>query len=245
MVKLNIYDTIDEVLASLAEYFIATANECIGQKEEFTVALSGGTSPKKFYSLLATSPYKEMVDWNKIFFFFGDERYVPATNPASNFQMVKKVLFEPLNIDMARVFAVDTMLPPLDAASQYMNALAAHFDGKEPALDLILLGLGDNSHTASLFPYTPVLQEQEAAVKSVFLTDQQVYRITFTAPLINLAPRIAFLVYGESKAAAVQNVLEGQHDPGNFPAQLIQSQNGSVEWFMDRAAASKLSNIAH
>src|SRR5438552_3201355 len=96
MVKLNIYNTIDEVLASLAEYFIAAANECIAQKGNFNVALSGGTSPKKFYSLLATSPYKERIDWNKIFFFFGDERYVPATNPASNFQMAKKVLFEPL-----------------------------------------------------------------------------------------------------------------------------------------------------
>lgn len=245
MAKLNIYDTIDEVLASLAEYFIAAANKCIAQKGSFTVALSGGTSPKKFYSLLVTSPYKERVDWNKIFFFFGDERYVPATNPASNFQMAKKVLFEPLDINMEKVFAVDTMLPPQDAALQYMNALSTHFNGEEPALDLILLGLGDNSHTASLFPYTPVLQEQEATVKAVFLTDQQVYRITFTAALINLAPKIAFLVYGESKSAAVQNVLEGQHDPGNFPAQLIQSKNGAVEWFMDRAAASKLTNVAH
>ena len=243
-VKIIISDTIDEVLASLAEYFIASANDSILKNGSFTVALSGGTSPKRFYSLLTTTPYKERVDWTKLFFFFGDERYVPATNPASNFQMVKKVLFEPLDIDMSRVFPVNTTLAPNDAALQYTNDIKQYFKGDEPIFDLVLLGLGDNSHTASLFPHTGILQEQEAAVKAVFLTDQQVYRISFTAPLINLAPRIAFLVYGEAKSAAVYNVLEGNGDPENYPAQLIQTEKGDVQWFIDRAAAAKLKNAA-
>ncbi|MEO6722877.1 MAG: 6-phosphogluconolactonase [Ferruginibacter sp.] len=238
--KLNISNTIDEVLGNVAEYFIAAANDSIAQHGSFEVALSGGSSPKKLYSLLTTSPYTERVDWDKVLFFFGDERYVPTTDPASNYLMAQKVLFEPLNIDMTKVFAVDTTLAPEAAAAQYMNDITRHFDDREPIFDLVLLGLGDNSHTASLFPYTPVLQEQKAGIKSVFLTDQQVYRITFTAPLINMAARVAFLVYGETKSDAVYNVLEGENDAENFPAQLVNSKAKSIEWFMDRAAAARL-----
>lgn len=237
--KLNISETTDEVLHNLATYFVTAAQQSIEEHGAFSVSLSGGSSPKKLYGLLAAAPYHEQVQWDKVYFFFGDERYVPETNPASNYQMVKKVLLEPLNIDAAQVFPVNTTLPPKDAASQYMNDIKGYFKDAEPSFDLVLLGLGDNSHTASLFPYTPVLHEQEATIQAVFLTDQQVYRITFTAPLINLAKRVAFLVYGESKAAAVFNILEGSHEIETYPAQLIQP-NGELQWFLDKPAAGKL-----
>jgi 6-phosphogluconolactonase len=224
----------------MAAYFVSLANKAIKTQGSFTVALSGGSSPKKLYSLLANEPYKSQVDWKKVFFFFGDERYVPANNPASNYQMVKKVLFEPLGISEANVFPVNTMLPPAEAARQYMEDINTYFKDGDAIFDLVLLGLGDNSHTASLFPFTPVLHEQTATVKDVFIPDQQVYRITFTAALINKATNVAFLVYGESKAQAVYNILEEERDIENYPGQLIQPLNGDAEWYLDEAASRKI-----
>ncbi len=238
--KINIYASVDELLEKLAEYFVDSANQSIAEHGRFSVALSGGASPEKLYGLLASPSFREKVDWRKVYFFFGDERYVPATDPASNFKMVKKILFEPLHINASRIFPVNTSLAPADAAIQYMEIINHQFNGAQPRFDLVLLGLGDNSHTASLFPFTDILHEKSATVKSVFLTGQQVYRISFTAPLINMACRVAFLVYGEGKAQAVQNILESVNDIENFPAQLIQPVNGMVTWFLDKSAASKI-----
>ena len=178
--------------------------------------------------------------YQNVLFFFRDERYVPANNPASNYQMVKKVLFEPLGIKEDHIFPVDTTLQPALAAERYMAAITDYFKDADTIFDLVLLGLGDNSHTASLFPFTPVLHEQIATVKEVFIPDQQVYRITFTAALINKATNVAFLVYGESKAQAVYNILEEERDIDTYPAQLIQPLNGDPEWYLDEAAARKI-----
>ena len=241
--KLNIYETVDELLEKMAEYVIASANESIQDHERFTIALSGGSSPEKLYKLLASPAYKDRTDWSKAYFFFGDERYVPATDPASNYRMVNAVFFEPLHINPLQVFPVETTLPPAAAAVQYMEDIDRLFNEGEPHFDLILLGLGDNSHTASLFPHTDILHEQSAGIKSVWLPEQQVYRISFTAPLINMAHRVAFLVYGSGKAQAVVNILEGTNDIDNFPAQLIQPINGTLEWFLDKEGASEFKNI--
>ena len=238
--KLNIFQTVDELLAALAEYFIVSANRAIESHGSFAVVLSGGSSPKKLYSLLASVLYKKKIDWSKVYFFFGDERYVPAASADSNYRLVKEVLFEPLAIDDSHIFPVNTMLSPHDAAQEYMHTIHNFFDGKDPRFHLVLLGLGDNSHTASLFPFTYILHETNATVKEVFLTDQQVYRISFTAPLINKAHQVAFLVYGASKAQAVYNILEEDMNTEIFPAQLIMPLSGDAEWFLDEAAANKL-----
>lgn len=236
---LNIYPSVEELLLKLAEYVITAANQSIAARGRFTVALSGGSSPEKLYQLVASARFQNQADWSKIYFFFGDERYVPATDNASNFKMVNTVLFEPLQISQSQIFSVDTTLSPEAAALKYATNISSHFGDDLPCFDLILLGLGDNAHTASLFPFTNILHEESATVKAVFLEDQQVYRISFTAPLINMARRIAFLVYGDVKAAAVQNVLNGDRDIEKFPAQLIQPFNGELEWFLDKAAAAK------
>lgn len=238
--KLNISESVDEVLQKLAAYFVNAANQSIAVLGRFTVSLSGGSSPEKLYALLASPSFSEQVDWSKVYFFFGDERYVPATDPASNFRMVDNVLFQPLQIHPAQIFPVNTALSPGDAAIQYMENINRHFDGAEPRFDSVLLGLGDNSHTASLFPHTDILHEKEATIKSVFIPAQQVFRISFTAPLINMAHRVAFLVYGAGKAQAVANILEGVHDIENFPAQLIQPTDGVVDWFLDKAATANI-----
>jgi 6-phosphogluconolactonase len=240
--NLNIFNTADEVVDALAQYFVKTANAAIAAKGKFSVALSGGSSPKKLYELLASTTYADSVEWGKVYFFFGDERNVPQTDKDSNYLMAKKALFEPLYIDADHVFPVDTTLTPKEAAQKYAETIAEFFDEDEMSFDLVLLGLGDNSHTASLFPYTPVLHDVSPSVKEVWLEDQQVYRITLNAPLINEAKYIAFLVYGEGKAEAVHHVLEDEEDIENYPAQLIDSITGEVEWFLDEAAAANLEN---
>ncbi|MEO6852175.1 MAG: 6-phosphogluconolactonase, partial [Mucilaginibacter sp.] len=197
--KINVFDNEDAVLNGLANYFVATAASSIKNHGQFSVALSGGSSPKKLYELLASPLFKDKVEWNKVHFFFGDERYVPQNDPQSNYLMAKKALLEPLELSYKQIFPVDTSLSPEEAAKKYTTDINYYFAGVDVRFDLVLLGLGDNSHTASLFPYTPVLKDKTASAKEVYLTDQQVFRITMTAPLINLAHHVAFLVYGESK----------------------------------------------
>ncbi|SHN31992.1 6-phosphogluconolactonase [Mucilaginibacter sp. OK098] len=238
---LNIYNTADEVLTALAEYFVIIGSEAIAKNGKFSVALSGGSSPKKLYELLADS-FHDQLDWGKVYFFFGDERNVPQTDKDSNYLMAKNALFAPLMIDPAQIFAVDTSLEPKEAAKKYQEEVEQFFDETELSFDLILLGLGDNSHTASLFPHTPVLHDRVPGVSDVYLEDQQVFRITLNAPLINEAQNIAFLVYGEGKAIAVHHVLEDDEDIEEYPAQLIEPIVGQIQWFLDEAAASMLKN---
>jgi 6-phosphogluconolactonase len=238
--ELNIFNTEEEVLNALAVYFVKTAQDSIATKSKFSVALSGGSSPKKLYQLLASPAFSGEVDWEKVYFFFGDERNVPKDSPDSNYLMAKKALFDPLEISTLNIFPVDTSLSPQAAAQKYFEEIEQFFDEDELAFDLVLLGLGDNSHTASLFPHTPVLHDTTPGVKKVWLEDQQVFRVTMNAPLINEAKNIAFLVYGEAKAIAVHHVLEDDENIEEYPAQLIDSIVGEVQWFLDEAAAADL-----
>jgi len=235
--KIHIFKTESELLTALANFLIETATKAIAERGQCNVALSGGRSPKKLYALLASPEFNPLLNWQKIYFFFGDERYVPATSPDSNALMAQKALFDPLQIAPAQIFRMDTTLSPTESATAYTDAITAHFKQQLVCFDLILLGLGDNAHTASLFPHTSVLAETTAAVKAVFLEEQQVYRITMTAPLINQARQIAFLVYGADKAEAVQQVLVGARNIEQYPAQLINPTDGEVHWFLDEAAA--------
>lgn len=241
MIK-HIFKTNNELLLAMADFFIKNAQKSITEHGEFNVSLSGGSSPKKLYEMLASPDFNHMVDWKKVNFFFGDERYVPADDPESNALMAKKALFKPLNIADDQIFTVNTHLNPEGSAIEYAQQIATHFKEKPIRFDLVLLGLGDDAHTASLFPGTDVLEETAATIKPVFLADKNVYRITMTAPLINQAYHVAFLLFGDSKTAAVQQVLEGERDVAKYPAQLIDPQGGKVYWFMDETAAAGLSN---
>lgn len=234
---LNVFEDVQELLTSLATLLTRSANEAIEEKGDFTFCLSGGNSPRRLYELLASEMFRYEVDWSKVFFFFGDERYVPLTSPDSNALMVKNTLFDPLGISKTHAFTVDTSLEPEAAAQDYHRRIKSHFANKPIQFDFILLGLGDDVHTASLFPYTNVLADKEPTVKAVFVEKLQTYRITLTAPLINQANKIAFLVYGEEKADAVAHALEDKKDFGKYPAQLIRPEHGSVYWFLDEKAA--------
>ena len=240
--KLHVFRAADEVLGALADYFVQVASQAIAARGRFAVALSGGSSPKKLYELLASPAYRAQVAWEQVYFFFGDERNVPQTSPDSNYLMAKTALLDPLAIRPAQVFAVDTDLKPAEAAAQYCVDIEEFFGEKKAKFDLVLLGLGDNAHTASLFPHTPVLQDKSVSVKEVWLPEQQVFRITMTAPLINQARAVAFLVYGADKAEAVAQVLGSARNIEQYPAQLIAPSSEEVQWFLDEAAASKLPN---
>jgi len=235
--KINVYKTEEELLKAFADFFITTAQKNIAEHGAFNVVLSGGNSPKKLYELLASASFKKKIDWTKLFFFFGDERCVPADDPANNAMMVQQTLFTPVHILPDKIFKIDTALSPNEAAAKYMEVIKNHFKGNLPHFDLIILGLGENTHTASLFPYHSALTETTAKVREVFLKEENRYRVTMTAPLINEAHHIAFLVYGKSKAEAVRHVLKDKTDIQKYPAQLINPVHGDLQWFLDEASA--------
>ena len=238
---LDIYKDVDDLINALAEAICKSSKEAIKAHGQFNFVLSGGSSPRKLYELLASKKYKNKIDWGKTYFFFGDERFVPKNNSQRNSLMAKEVLFDPLEIEKSHIFNVDTTGSPEEAAQKYAESIAEHFRKTPVEFDFILLGLGDNAHTASLFPNTSVLEETEATIKSGFVKEVDMYRITMTAPLINQAKHIVFLVFGKAKADAVYQVLEGKSGSSKqYPGRLIKSNEKKVQWFLDTASASRL-----
>ena len=238
--NLNVFKESKDAIEALAKVLIANAKNAIAENNKFSVALSGGSSPKKLYELLADK-YANEIDWTKVYFFFGDERYVAHDHPDSNYLMAKNSLLDRLAIKEENIFKVDTNLDPASAALAYQRNICQFFN-EQTCFDFILLGLGDDAHTASIFPKTSLVWIDEELVKEVYLEDKEVYRISFTAPLINQAKEIAFLTFGANKADAIKAVLEGEKNVEQYPAQLIHPKSGNLNWFVDEAAVSKLEN---
>lgn len=240
--NLLIYHGKDELLEDLAEFILKIGNDAIAESGRFNFVLTGGSSPKTLYEQLA-GKYKDQLDWQKVYFFFGDERNVSATDKDYNGLMATESILKPLGIPTDHIFYINTSLGPVEAASEYQNSIYMHFNGTSPSFDLILLGMGDDAHTASLFPETDILESSEIGVEAVFVEKLNAYRISMTAPLINQAKNIAFLVFGKSKAEAVKNVIEPEEeDTTRYPAQLIKPYEGHVTWFMDQDAAALLNS---
>jgi len=240
---IHIFDTINTLFESLADFVVSKSKEAIAREGRFSFVLSGGSSPKRLYELLTSEKFKKQIEWTKVDFFFGDERYVPATDSQSNFLMAKKTLFDPLKISESQIYAIHTKLSPDASASSYQNDIQSYFKDKSKSFDFILLGLGDNVHTASLFPYSSILHEQNAFVKAVFVEEVKMDRITLTAPIINKSKTIAFLVYGAAKAEAIKHVLLDTPDIEKYPAQLIRPESGELHWFLDQEAANYLTQL--
>ncbi|MGY4384394.1 6-phosphogluconolactonase [Pedobacter sp. UYP24] len=238
--NLLIYHNEPELFKDLADYIVNIARESILDKDRFNFVLTGGNSPKKLYELLATT-YKDELDWTKVFFFFGDERNVPQNHESYNGLMAKNSILDPLKIAEDHIFYVNTALEPERAAIEYTKAIVDHFKGSDLSFDLILLGMGDDAHTASLFPGTRILENHQVEVDAVFVDKLDTYRISFTASLINKARNIAFLVFGEAKAVAIKHVLDDQtKNTSLYPSQLIAPVSGNITWFIDNQAASLL-----
>ena len=233
-----------ELTRAAAGLFLEVGKLAIAERNRFLVALSGGSTPKALYSILANDKYAQQLDWSKVHFLFGDERSVPPTHADSNFAMANAILFSPLHIPSAQIHRMRGEDPPETAAAQYETTLChltAAVPGQWPRLDLVLLGMGDDGHTASLFPGTASLTEQTRWVVPSTSPQGTRARVTLTLGVINHASVVLFLVAGRNKAAVVRRVLEQRPgDPGPYPAALIRPETGRLLWYLDRAAASEL-----
>jgi 6-phosphogluconolactonase len=230
----------DELNALAAAKFVEIANSAIANNGRFTVALAGGSTPKSLYRLLAGAEFKDKIDWQRVNFFFGDERYVPPTDAESNFRMAKENLFDLLGTLPENIFRWPTESAAAEqAAEEYETALRNFFKGS-PRFDLVLLGMGADGHTASLFPYTEALTENSRLAVSNWVEKLGVYRLTMTFPLLNSAANIIFLVAGEEKAPVLKEILEGEYGREKYPARGINPENGNLYWLLDKAAARLL-----
>jgi 6-phosphogluconolactonase len=219
-----------QLLSTAAAHFFTT--ECtrnIAKHDKFIVALSGGNTPKKMYRLLATAPFSKNINWKKVFIFFSDERYVPHSDTESNFKMASAALLDHIPIPPKNIFAVPTGSTPAKDAAKYEKDIKKITGSKKPAFHLVLLGMGADGHTASLFPNNEILQEKKRLVKEVFLKDKGIYRISFTLPLINRAKRILLLVAGKEKTRVLKKVLANRKTVNPLPVQLLK---GNITWMV-------------
>ncbi len=237
-----IYPDTETLSHEAAKYVVRVAQESIDAHGRFTFALSGGNTPKKLYGLLASEPYRSQIEWALVEIFWSDERNVPPDSADSNFKLAEEVMLDQLPIPANQIHRVPAELEDRDAASiSYEQEMRRVFGTSGvPRFDLIQLGMGPEGHTASLFPHQPSLQEAVRLVMPVSVPKPPPPRLTFTPPLLNAAIHILFLVTGADKAEAVQAVIEGEHNPEEYPAQIVQPDQGEVTWMFDTAAAAKL-----
>ncbi len=237
-----------EVSRFAARLFAERVEHAISTRGSFAVALAGGATPAGLYSTLATPPYRASIPWPSVHFFWGDERCVPPTHPDSNYQMVKEALLMKIQVPAENIHRIPAELEyPQIAADTYEQTLRMHplLGGRPfPRFDLVLLGLGEDGHTASLFPGSELLHEKERWVAAPYVEKLSAHRITLTPPVINHAFTVLFVVTGNSKASVLAQVLESEYRPDQLPAQLIRAEHGSLYWLVDRAAASRLARFA-
>ena len=246
---LRILDSTDALCEAAAEEFLSAAADAVRERGSFSVALAGGSTPKSLYAMLATDPQlRAQLPWDKLYFFFSDERHVPPDHPDSNFHMVQEAMLSKVTLAPQQVARIRSEYPDAQqAAREYEQTLRDFFclaAGQLPRFDLVLLGMGQDGHTASLFPGTSALGEGKRLVVSNWVEKLGTDRITMTVPVLNNAAGVLFLVQGEEKASALKAVLDGPRNPGQLPAQLIQPANGQLLWLVDKAAARLLSTTA-
>ena len=235
------FDNPEEVARAAADRFVEIAGAAMRERGRFSVALSGGSTPKRAYELLASEDYRDKLGWSKAHIFFGDERCVPPDDTESNYRMANEAMLSRVALPARNIHRIQGVGDPVANARLYEDELRTFFnDALWPRFDLVLLGMGDDGHTASLFPGTAALKEEQAWVAANWVEKFNAYRITLTLPAINHAAHIAFLVTGESKADRLAEVLSGENLPVQLPSQLIKPANGSLEWLIDKAAAARL-----
>jgi 6-phosphogluconolactonase len=239
-----VYADLESLSHAAAGIFVQQARQAIQVQGRFSVALSGGHTPQRTYELLAQPPFRDQVAWEHAHIFWGDERCVPPDDARSNERMTRQAWLDHVSIPEAQIHPIRCADSPGQAARQYEGLLREFFEGRSPSFDLIFLGLGEDGHTASLFPETPVLQEQEAWVSEVSVANQDLHRVTLTTPIINQAAVVAFLVAGAAKAGILRAVLEGPSGDPRLPAQLIRLTHGELHWLVDQDASSLVSREA-
>jgi 6-phosphogluconolactonase len=243
--EIRILTDANAIAQTAAAEFLEAAKEAVRVKGSFSVALSGGSTPKALYGLLINNPVLQaMVPWGKIQFFFGDERHVPPDDAESNFRMATEAMLARAPVDAKQVHRIKgEKRNAAQAAEEYEEDLRTSFklaEGQLPRFDLVLLGMGPEGHTASLFPGTTALKEERRLVTSNWVGKLYTDRITLTPPVLNNAARVIFMVHGGEKAPALKAVLEGPYEPDQLPAQIIKPKEGKVLWLVDPSAAAML-----
>ncbi|MER3523399.1 MAG: 6-phosphogluconolactonase [Ignavibacteria bacterium] len=238
---IHIFSSTDEMQCEAARAIVQTLRRAVEQRMVASFVLSGGSTPRAIYALLGAREMRSALPWERVHVFFGDERYVSHDHPDSNYRMAYDALLSHLSVPVEHVHRIETAFPPREAAERYEQELQRAFALKQherPRFDLVLLGLGDDGHTASFFPETDILNEQHRLVREVYVPKLQTYRISLTLPVFNNARDVFFLVSGSTKAEIVAKVVEGEE--GQFPAQAIRPTHGTVRWFLDHHAAALL-----
>ena len=237
--NLLVHETPEELAEAAARDFAAKAEAAMGERGRFAVALAGGSTPKATYEILARD-YAHQLDWSGVHVFFGDERTVPPEHEDSNYRMAYEALLS--HVPVGSIHRMRGELSPGEAAAAYEEELREFFEASDepPSFDLILLGIGEDGHTASLFPNTPALDVADRWVVENPVEKLDTIRLTLTVPVLNASRAVNFLVAGEGKAEALKEILEGDADPHEYPAKLVRPAGGELTWMMDRAAASSL-----
>jgi 6-phosphogluconolactonase len=250
--QVRIYRDAQEVALKAARHFARLADQYVVGSGRFTVALSGGSTPRAMFSLLAEAPFADTVPWEAIYFFWGDERCVPPDHADSNYRMAQETLLSRVPVPAENIFRIPAELPdPQAAAEAYAGTLLGFFARQAsssgtaplagvPRFDLVFLGMGPDGHTASLFPGTTALKVTDKIVVENYVEKFKAHRITLTAPTINNARNVTFVVAGTDKAEALREVLEGDDQPELYPSQLIHPEHGSLLWMVDESAAAQL-----
>jgi len=254
--ELHTYKDGEELSQAVAKWIADHIADTLKRQDRFAIALSGGSTPLRLHKLLAAPPYKERIDWSRLHVFWGDERAVPFEDTRNNAKMAFDSLLNFVPVPPAQIHVMRTDIPPEQSAAEYEKILHQYFvdapgsggvaavqgaiAAAATSFDLVLLGMGDDGHTLSLFPGTAVIHEEQAWVKAFFLTSQDMYRITLTKTIVNRSARIAFLTTGSAKAHALREVLRGLYNPDLYPSQEIKPENGELHWFVDEAAAQEL-----
>ena len=247
--ELHVYKNADELSQAVAKWIADDIAATLKRQDRFTIALSGGSTPKLLHKILAAPPYKDQIDWTKLHIFWGDERDVPFTDDRNNAKMACDTLLNFVPVPPSQIHVMRTDIPAEESAAEYEKILHQYFDGAPGAagagsgansFDLVLLGMGDDGHTLSLFPGTAAVHEEKAWTIAYYLEAQDMSRITLTKTIVNKAARIAFLTTGPGKAHALNQVLKGAYNPDLYPSQEIRPVAGELHWFVDEAAAAGL-----
>jgi 6-phosphogluconolactonase len=242
---IRIHSDSQAVAEAAAAFVLEVGNEAVRTNGRFLIALSGGTTPETLYRVLATPAFADRFDWSRTIFFFSDERCVPPNDSRSNYALADKTLFTPLRVTPSQVYRMaGESSDPQAAASEYEQQLrlaTKTLPSAQPSLDLILLGLGEDGHTASLFPGASILRNHQRVIAATKSPKDPPNRLTMTLAAINRASVILFLVAGAGKAGVVRAILEPKAEAERqLPASLVEPEKGRLIWFLDRAAAAEL-----
>lgn len=233
---IRIYKDADELTTVTAEWISDLIAQTLKKAERFTIALSGGNTPKQLFTKLGCSPYLHSIDWSKVHFFWGDERFVPFRDERNNANMAFKELLEKVPLQEDNVHIMRTDIPSEESVKEYDRILHNYFDEHSTSFDLVLLGLGEDGHTLSLFPGIDISTEPEQWVTSLYVPEQNMWRITLLPAIVNKAANIAFMVSGSTKSEIVHKVIHTEHP---YPAKLIQPATGKLYWLIDEAASTQ------